>query len=211
MSWIAENICDAISDFIGGTIDFMGEIINNIFYFIVDFAVSNEYVIGAQRLFISLALALITLVVIKIVTSGYLLETDYDPDADPFNLVVKIAEAVAIITNSGWIFSYLLEMSKNFTSDIIGAGAVEGYAEQTRSLMRIDFTSLGNVALPYATIIGATLIATIVFTVVAGLRGAELVAMNMLMPIFCLDLLTNSRERWNNYFMAYCSGVISTG
>lgn len=211
MSWLFENVCDFISSAIGGTVDFFGELVNNIFYFIIDYGVNNAYVIGAQKLFITIALALIALVVLKIVTAGYLLETDYDSDADPFNLLVRIAETVAIITNSGWLFNFLLNASKDFTTDIIGSVAETGYAGQTRSLLSVDLSGMANMLLPYLAMIALMLVAIIIFTVVAGLRGGELVFMNLLLPVFALDLLTSSRERWNNFIMGYFTAFFTYG
>lgn len=211
MSWLFENVCDFISSAIGGTVDFFGELVNNIFYFIIDYGVNNAYVIGAQKLFITIALALIALVVLKIVTAGYLLETDYDSDADPFNLLVRITETVAIITNSGWLFNFLLNASKDFTTDIIGSVAETGYAGQTRSLLSVDLSGMANMLLPYLAMIALMLVAIIIFTVVAGLRGGELVFMNLLLPVFALDLLTSSRERWNNFIMGYFTAFFTYG
>lgn len=211
MSWLLENVCDFISSAIGGTVDFFGELVNNIFYFIIDYGVNNAYVIGAQKLFITIALALIALVVLKIVTAGYLLETDYDSDADPFNLLVRIAETVAIITNSGWLFNFLLNASKDFTTDIIGSVAETGYAGQTRSLLSVDLSGMANMLLPYLAMIALMLVAIIIFTVVAGLRGGELIFMNLLLPVFALDLLTSSRERWNNFIMGYFTAFFTYG
>lgn len=211
MSWLFENVCDFISSAIGGTVDFFGELVNNIFYFIIDYGVNNAYVIGAQKLFITIALALIALVVLKIVTAGYLLETDYDSDADPFNLLVRIAETVAIITNSGWLFNFLLNASKDFTTDIIGSVAETGYAGQTRSLLSVDLSGMANMLLPYLAMIALMLVAIIIFTVVAGLRGGELVFMNLLLPVFALDLLTSSREQWNNFIMGYFTAFFTYG
>lgn len=211
MSWLLENVCDFISSAIGGTVDFFGELVNNIFYFIIDYGVNNAYVIGAQKLFIIIALALIALVVLKIVTAGYLLETDYDSDADPFNLLVRIAETVAIITNSGWLFNFLLNASKDFTTDIIGSVAETGYAGQTRSLLSVDLSGMANMLLPYLAMIALMLVAIIIFTVVAGLRGGELIFMNLLLPVFALDLLTSSRERWNNFIMGYFTAFFTYG
>ena len=211
MSWLFENVCDFISSAIGGTVDFFGELVNNIFYFIIDYGVNNAYVIGAQKLFITIALALIGLVVLKIVTAGYLLETDYDSDADPFNLLVRIAETVAIITNSGWLFNFLLNASKDFTTDLIGSVAETGYADQTRSLVSVDLSGMANMLLPYLAMIALMLVAIIIFTVVAGLRGGELIFMNLLLPVFALDLLTSSRERWNNFIMGYFTAFFTYG
>ena len=58
-------------------------------------------------------------------------------------------------------------------------------------------------------LVGFITIGTVIFSVVAGMRGAELVALMLFFPFFCLDMLTNSRERWNNFKMAYMFATIT--
>lgn len=207
MSWITENIMAFIDDIIKSAIDFLGEFLNNIFFWIVDEALQNVYVINAEKFIIVTAIGLVSLVAIKIVISGYLLETDYDSEADPFNLIIKIAETVAIIMNSGWLFNWMLETAKIFTSDLAGSTSVSGFCETTRSLL--ERKSLEQTLAVYSILIVFVLIAFIVFMIVAGLRGVELIAMKLFLPYFALDLLTNSRERWNNFFTAYVVAFFS--
>lgn len=202
MSWITENLCQWLADFIGGLIDTYGELINNIFYSIVDAATKNEYVVNAQKFILVLSLALIGVVVMKIVISGYLLESDYDSDADPFNILVKIVEVVAFILNSSWLFNWMLKTSKSFSSDLISSSDV-GVGNHTETLLEIFTGDIGRVKTALMCTLFLMVIAFVIFSVVAGLRGAELIAMNLFFPFFCLDLLTNNRERWNNFMMAY--------
>ncbi len=210
MNWITENIMAFIGDLIGGTIDFLGDFLNNIFFWIVDLAVDSVYVRDAERFIIVTASGLVSLVVLKVVTSGYLLETDYDSEADPFNLILKIAETIAIIMNSGWLFNWMLETAKTYTADLLGGVSASGFCEITKSLLDMHSAeeALQKFASFYVSLIFA-LIAFIIFMIVAGLRGAELVAMKLFLPYFALDLLTNSRERWNNFFTAYVIAFFS--
>ena len=204
MSWITQNFNSFVTDITGGTIELFGNIINNVFFYVVKIALQNEYIKNAQKLLVAMALALIGLVVLKIVFSGYLLETDYDSEADPFNLVLRIAETTAVISCSGWIFDTLLQLSKDFANDMMMSTEVTGYSEQTQALL--DPTVLSNSSngiTCYISLIAAMLIGVMVFMVVSGLRGGELIAMKLLLPIFALDMLTSSRERWNNFFMGY--------
>lgn len=209
MSWITENITSFITDLIGGTIDFFGEILNNVFFWIIEKALENTYIVNAENFIILTAIALIGLVVGQIVTSGYLLETDYDAEADPFNLIVKIAEVVAIILNSGWLFNWMLETSKEYATDLLGNVNTSGFCDQTNSLLEVNGYDIGRMYVVYIMMLGIMLIAFIIFSAVAGLRGAELVAMKLFLPYFALDLLTNSRERWKNFFTAYVIAFFS--
>lgn len=199
MNWLTQNIGQFLGDLVGSAINVFGEWLNNIFYWIVKQATDNVYVTNAQKYIVGIAIGLISLMVIKIVMSGYLLETDYDSEEDPFNLLVRIVQVFAVITNAGWIFRYLLGISKEFTADMIGSSNFS-YAEKTHSLLETTGVSI-QIFLPLILLI--ILIAVWVFSVIAGLRGAELVAMNLFLPFFALDMLTNSRERWGNFFSAY--------
>lgn len=213
MSWITENIISFITDFIGGTIDWFGDMLNNIFVWIVEQALTDVYVTNAENFIIISAIALVGLVVVKTVTSGYLLETDYDSEEDPFNLIIKIAQTVAVILNSGWIFDWMLATAKDYSADLLGTTDTSGYCEITNSLLQVllqnNIFDLGRQYTSYVIMLGAILISFVIFSVVAGLRGAELIAMKLFFPYFALDLLTNSRERWKNFSMAYAIAFFS--
>lgn len=211
MNWITENVAEFFRDWIGATISAYGDLLNNIFYSVVDLANENAYVIGAKKMLILVSLSLISLIVIKIVTSGYLLETDYDSEADPFNLIVKISEVTAIICNSGWIFNYALQLSKDFVNDIIGSTDLGGYKHQTQALLDIDPSTVNASIITYIGMLFVIQISFIVFTVISGLRGGELIVMNIFFPVFALDLLTNNHERWDNFVMGYFLAFFTYG
>lgn len=209
MSWLTENICSAISDLITGIINFFGEMVNNIFYTIVDLNNKNVYVIGASKFFILLALALAGLFTVKQVLSGYVLESDHDPEADPFNLVVRMAESIAVICSSSWIFSEAMNLMKKLTGDLIGSTTEVGVVGKTEELLKIDATQMPAMLPACILMLLMLVVAFIVFTIVAGLRGCEVIAMRLFLPIFALDLLGTKRERWKNFFTGYMIAVFS--
>lgn len=211
MSWITENLTHFVTDFITGALDYLGQFLNNIYAWIVEMALMNEYFISAERFITATALLLIVLVVIKVVIVGYLMETDYDSEADPFNLLIKIAQTVAVILNASWIFTWLFKMGKEFTSDLIHTSSAENYCEKTKELLFAGehMNEGANSFACYIIMLFIVLISVVVFTIVAGLRAGELIAMKLLFPYFALDLLTNSRERWNNFFTAYVVAFFS--
>ena len=209
MNWITENICSALSDLITSIINLFGEMVNNIFYQIVEFNNKNAYAIGANKFFILLALSLAALMVVKQVLSGYILETDHDPEADPFNLIVRTAESVAVICSSSWIFDTTMNLMKKLSKDLIGSTTEIGVKEHTIKLLKIDETTLPAAVPAGFVFLLIMVIAFVVFTVVAGLRGCEAIAMKMLLPIFALDLIGTRRERWNNFFTGYMIAVFS--
>lgn len=208
MSWITENICSFLTDLLSGVVDAYGTFINNVFFSFVAIANTNEYYMNAQRLFVLLGLALVGLMAAKVVASGYMLETAYDSEEDPFNLLIRIAEATAVISCSGEIFSYGLQMSKDFCEDLLNSTEVTGFSGKTQELLQMTMTGSNQVS-AFIIMIAVLLIAAIVFSVMSGLRAGELLVMNLFLPIFAIDLLTNSRERWNNFIMGYVFAFIS--
>lgn len=208
MSWITENICSFLTDLLGGFIDAYGTFINNVFFSFVAIANTNEYYMNAQKLFVLLGLALVGLMAAKVVSSGYMLETAYDSEEDPFNLLIRIAEATAVISCSGGIFSYGLQMSRDFCDDLLNSTDITGFSGKTQELLQMTMTGSNQVS-AFIIMIVVLLIAAIVFSVMSGLRAGELLVMNLFLPIFAIDLLTNSRERWNNFIMGYVFAFIS--
>lgn len=212
MSWIAENICEFFTDMIGSAIDYYGDLVNNIFTTTVEWGVENEYVTGATNFFILLALSLIFILVVKQVLSTYVMETDGDPDADPFNLVVRIAETVAIISCNSWIFDTTLSLAKSFASDVLGSTAQEnGISGKTQELISIEPDQIGGSLMAFIISLLIMLIAVIIFTIVAAIRAAEVIAMKMLLPLFALDLLSARRDRWNSFITGYGIAFFSYG
>lgn len=210
MSWISENICALLTDLLSAVIDSYGTFISNIFFSFVKVASENTYYKNGQMLFVLLGFSLIGLMTAKIVSSGYMLETAYDSEEDPFNLLIRIAQATAIISSAGWMFSFGLQMSKDLCTDLIGSTAVTGFDGQTRALLDVIKTNSGpQPNLAFIGMILIILISFIIFTIMSGLRAGELLVMNLCLPIFAVDLLTNSREIWNNYFMGYIFAFFS--
>ena len=211
MSWIMENIIALISDWIGGGLEYFGESINNIYVQTIEWTIQNVYYQNAQKFIIFTALGLIGLSVLVIVFTGYVMETDYDSEADPFNLIVKIAQVSAVILNTGWIFNWFLQLSRDFTTDLIGHANADGYHAITRSLLQVDLKALGLSIGWHMLFLLVVFVAEIVFNAVAALRAIELVGMNLLFPFFALDMLTNSKERWNMFFPSYLINFFSYG
>lgn len=212
MGWITDSICQFVTDIIGSVISYFGELINNIFTNMVILNNKNVYVVGAHKFIVALSYALAALFVVRQVFSGYITETDYDSDADPFNLCIRIAETVAMISCSGWIFNTFLKLSNQFASDIIGSTSGNlGVVGKTQELLKIKPDQLGGMMIAFVLLLLLLVICFIAFTIVAAIRGAELIAMKIFFPLFALDLLGTRRERWTNYFTGYMIAFFSYG
>lgn len=201
-SWITENIQAYMIDCINSIIAFMGSTLNNIFYDVIDHLNNSGAVQSAEKYIVAFSLALVPLAIGKIVLSSYVLDTGGDSDADPFDLVVRLCETVAAITSEVWVFDFLLQMSKDFANDLSGSTQLSGVSDTSTSLIN-NVVGAGQIASSLTLMIGIIIIAFIVFSIVAGVRGGEIIALKLAFPFFALDLLTSSHERWNNFIMAY--------
>lgn len=210
-SWISENVCEYFTDQIAGTITLFGDKINNIFYTIVDAALSNAYVIGANNFLVVFALSAVVLIVGKEVLDGNLIEVNGDPDEEPINLLMRVSECVAIISCFGSVFDYMLAFSRKFAADLLSSSNASGVKDITSGLINIDVSNTGSAAGMYLTVIFLVLIGFIAFALVSGFRGAELIAMKLFAVLFALDMIHANRERWNNFFMAFLLAMFSYG
>lgn len=206
MGWLTKFLLGLFEDVIQGIVDFLGEIVNGIFDMIVD---ANNAVdtSGVTKYTAALAIALLGIYFVKKMIDVYGLQTDGDPDSDPILYVEKCVFIVAIISCNNWIFKQLLRMSKLVTSDISSSVGKSSISKHTTALVDdvmvlADVSGTGYV-LVFLLVILITMIAVIIFTVVASIRGAELILMKCLIPLFALDMLTTNRERWNKFFTAY--------
>lgn len=208
MSWIGEMLCEYITDKIAGTIKLFGDKINNIFFTMVDYGTSNEYVQSAENFLVVFALTAIAILVGKQVLDTDLIETR-NSDEEPIDLIVRIAETVAVISCTGEIFNYLLKLAKSFSTDMLKNTDAKGVKGITEGLVNIDISNLGGEGIIYLNIVLLLVVGYCVFTVVSGLRGAEIIAMKLFTPLFALDLLNVDRERWDNFFIGYLLAFMS--
>lgn len=208
MSWISENIAEFFTDLISGMLKAFGDAINNCFYEVVKIGTENVYVQNANKFLIVFALSAIAMLVGKIVLEGDVLEVDYDADEDPVNLLMRIAQTVAVVSCSGWIFNYIFQFSQDFTADVLSSSNATGVKDITNGLLNVENPAVDELLI-FNMLINLMLIGYIVFAVVSGFRGAELIAMKLFTPLFALDLLNTNRERWNNFFMGYLLAFIS--
>lgn len=197
------NIGEVIADMISGLLGFFGDWINNIFVYVADINLQNKLISSASTYTTMLGIALITLAGVKQYFTTYVMETSGDPDSDPLDILVRCSQAVAICCSSDFIFTYFLDFSKVFVTDFAGTvDSLEGTVLVKDLLLKlpIEKNVTENV---FMTIILALVIGMVAFCIIAGIRGAELSLMKILLPIMAVDLVTTNRERWNNFITTY--------
>lgn len=205
ISWITSSFTDVINDLINGVLDFFNDLINNIFFYIAEANLENRMIINAATYATLLGIALITLIGVKQYFTTYVMETNGDPDSDPLDILVRCSEAVAICCSNDFITTYFFKFSKAFANDLGKSGTVD----VKRSFLDLIDLSVSVLEAKSATttifsfILLLMVIGILVFCIIAGIRGAELSLMKIILPIMAVDLVTTNRERWGNFFISY--------
>lgn len=211
MSWLLSAFTDAINDLINGALDFFNDFVNNIFFYVAEVNLDNRLVINAATYTTLLGIALITLLGVKQYFTTYVMETNGDPDSDPFDILVRCSEAVAVCCSNDFITTYFFKFSKYFASDLGEAGGVVDLKPTFLDLINISSNSGGPAQTVFLLILLLMVIGIVAFSFIAAIRGAELSLMKILLPIMSVDLVTANRERWGNFFISYAIAFLYYG
>lgn len=205
-NWVLKNILSSIVEVLQQILTAFGSAFNDIFVLVAKF--NLDITDGITDFTLPFSIILITVLAVKQYLSIYVFETSGDPDADPFDVAVRASQAIAVAVCADSISGFFLDFSADFVNDL-QSFHLDNSAEPATNVV----DSLGDLLsipqnfsmIPAVIIIIAIgiFIALIVFVIFAGIRGAELTLFRLLFPMFAVDLLTTSRERWNGFFTAY--------
>lgn len=201
MNWITKQINEFMSDLILNFVEFFQKMIVKVFDSGTNFA-NNKEISGAVNAATVIAIALVSVMVLKQILSVYVFETDGDAEGDPLQLLVKASQAVCIICCNEMIYTELQKISKLTATDMNASVTPDNVfislkGALTQSAGVIVF---GPVNLLFIIIY---LVGFIMLVIKAALRGVELAVMKILVPIFSVDNITVSAERWNAFLTAY--------
>lgn len=209
ISWATGVFMDVINDLSNGILDFFNDLVNNIFFYIAEINLENRMVMNAATYATLLGIALITLVGVKQYFTTYVMETNGDPDSDPLDILVRCSEAVAICCSNDFIATYFFKFSKAFATDLGESGTVD--VKKSFADLMLFINSGGPSTMVFAFILLTLIIGVLAFCIIAGIRGAELSLMKIILPIMAVDLVTTNRERWGNFFTSYMVSYLYYG
>lgn len=197
-NFFLNNFVDAISEFLTETIEWMMDSVLTVIQLGEKVALGNElsFVNDAFLLMQGIGTVLLCCMVGKQVITTYITETDGDPDTEPTQLLVKFSMAMAYIWASGAVMQILIGWSATLRGEMLGTVTMEIKNSLTGVIEMFSSPIMGNI------IILIYVIGILVFSFKAAIRGAELVLMKILLPIFACDVVTTSRERWNAFSFA---------
>lgn len=204
-NWVLQNILGGIAELFQQVLTALGSILDDIFIVVVEF--NNSVTREITNFTLVFGVFLIIFFCLEQFFTIYGLETAGDPDGDPIDIFVRGSQAIAIAVSADFIFDFFMDFSSVFTKDMLSffvdnTQTSTGVMENLQSLLSVpsNFTAIPAVIIIIAVVF---IIAVIVFSISAGIRGAELIFFKMLFPFFAADLVTTSRERWNAFFTSY--------
>jgi hypothetical protein len=209
MSWLMSGFTDVVNDLINGILDFFNDFANNIFVTVAEVNLENSMIVNAATFTTLLGIALITLIGVKQYFTTYVMETNGDPDSDPLDILVRCSEAVAVCCSNDFITTYFFKFSKAFANDLGEAGSV-GLKPTFLDLLALAKDPSPVIAI-FLFVLLLMVIGSTAFFIIAGIRGAELSFMKILLPIMSVDLVTTNRERWGNFFTSYAVAFLYYG
>ena len=200
MNWLTKQINEFIADAILDFTDFFKQGVIDLFNLGTKFAELDE-IKGAINATTIVAMALVVVLVGKEILSTYIFETNGDPDGDPYQLLVKASQSICLICCNDIIFNFMVTISQKLGTDMKVAVTPETIFVKTNALY-LNATDVPTKIINTIFII-IFLIFTVTLALKAGFRGVELAFMKTLFPIFSLDLITISGERWNAFWSSY--------
>lgn len=200
MNWLLKLLFKAIGQFLVGFAEVLAGLINNIFQAMYELQLE----IGLDKLakYISgIAICLVAVYAVKQIYEIYVLQTEGDADNDPLEMLTSVCKSVAMIMSASTIMNYLIEMSGKLCSEV-----TDKIFEQEKEFTDI-FTEVIEVLLSSSTVTSfailiflvVALVSFVIYLFKAAKRGAELMFFTIVLPLFAVDILSNSKERWNNF------------
>lgn len=203
---------DMFVDFINKMIS---SVMDSLFIFSInsftDYLELNEDIFtGTITLYISsLAIALLIFMATKQGISVYITRTDGDSDQNPLEFIVRLFTATATIAANSFIYKMLYDISLSVIADImrnINFSNLE--ANIAASGQKLSSDGAGGI-LSSSLIIGVIEVFFVIFMFKSALRACEICLMHLLLPLFAVDLITTTRERWNTFITSYVTTFIS--
>jgi len=203
MNWVTKQITEFIEDLIVSFITLLQDAIVAVFSMATDFA-KLPLIENAIKATTLLVVPLIIIMVLKEIFNTHVLQTDGDPDSDPLQLLVKASKALCIACCNDIIYDFLNKLATNLMKDLNAAAKPEELFVSITDYFGTVAAMANPVVAPImAIIITVYLILVMVLMLKAGIRGAELAFMKILLPIMVVDGITVASERWNNFTSSY--------
>lgn len=141
-----------------------------------------------------------TLLVLKVMNEAfqtYILYQNGDPDADPTNLLVRTAQAVAVIATLPDIVMFIFNFGTKIVMDVANLSVGQTDILTWAAMVTAALMTAG---LPIILLCIVMIIMFLVIAIQSLIRGGELALMAVLGPIMALNITANNRNMWSDWF-----------
>ncbi len=149
----------------------------------------------------------VSLIILKFLKKGfecYVLWTDGDPDSEPFALIIRFVQAVAVAVCFPVLYGWLADITRNLTDELLAAIGVS--TDYNWKAWTKGISSAGIVT---ATLGLVFVIAYFMLYFQFLMRGLEILILRVGMPLACVGLLDNDKGVFKNYTMKFFQSMVS--
>ncbi len=149
----------------------------------------------------------VSLIILKFLKKGfecYVLWTDGDPDSEPFALIIRFVQAVAVAVCFPVLYGWLADITGNLTDELLAAIGVS--TDYNWKAWTKGISSAGIVT---ATLGLVFVIAYFMLYFQFLMRGLEILILRVGMPLACVGLLDNDKGVFKNYTMKFFQSMVS--
>lgn len=168
--------------------------------------ISGRSMVGTLfNVVLGFGLSLIVLVFLKKGFTFYVLWTDGDPDAEPFNLLVRFFQATAVAICFPTLYEWLADITIELSDDLvaaIGAGTTYDW------LVWVESIASGGILTAIFGLIFVICYFMLYFQFLV--RGMELMILRAGVPLACVGLLDNDKGVFVHYSQMFLKAMATT-
>ena len=205
MDFLLKAVYAFAGNFLTGLISSVLVGVSDVFQKYVYIFITDSMVTNAQKAVVGISIPLITLLTVKQYFDVYIMETSGDPESDPLDVLVRGAQAIAVVSCSSWMFFTFMNFCSALADNVIGSnGNLSVDFTQTVSVLKVGTNQNGLVGIIFLL---SMLIGIFAFYVIAVVRAAQLAMMFIVLPLFATELTHVSKER----FQGLVTNIVVTG
>ena len=214
--WIIEImekiVSNIVSSIVEGIVDTVSGILDDVFK-VAEKVIEGNFVTNIANYSYKLGIALLIFLAVAQIIKLYILNESGDPESDFIGFFIRLGKTAIIMSFSTIIVDLVVDLSNKIGSDILGlitkGGAVSGiFRNNLSSLLSKPFGQTISLLLFMIVII----IAMLIVSIQAGIRGVELAVMKMTAPLFMTNYITTDKglfKKWVQNLLAISLTYVS--
>lgn len=161
---------------------------------------SMDFVVKGVMYSQVLALSILGIKVIMEVFENYILYQNGDSEADPTGVLVRTAQAVAVISSMPWIVKEVFIFGSKVTKDVAGLDSVSDGITKWDAIISVGKLLNPGTQVAFLFVLLMIVLGLLVVCVQSAIRGGELALMSVLGSFMALNLTANNRSTWSQWF-----------